>query len=36
MTWSPGFTEVTPEHRRELDRILAAGLAALPEQVAAQ
>ena len=32
----PPLTEVTPEHRRELDRILADGLAALPEQVAAQ
>jgi 5-dehydro-4-deoxyglucarate dehydratase len=29
----PPLTEVTPEHRKELDRILAAGLAVLPERV---
>jgi 5-dehydro-4-deoxyglucarate dehydratase len=32
----PPLTEVTSAHRDELARILAAGLAALPEQVAAR
>lgn len=32
----PPLTEVTPEHRQELDRILAAGLAALPERAVAR
>jgi 5-dehydro-4-deoxyglucarate dehydratase len=32
----PPLTEVTPEHQQELDRILAAGLAALPERAGAR